>query len=93
MLSLVSILVGVGFFVVGTLWLWYLLARPKQWAQFTEKDHDFWIRRGFPAKWVGACKEFEQGRGLKVLVAFCVLVALILVITPFLLPFIFPHHG
>ena len=93
MLPLISILVGVVFFVGGILWLWYMLARPKQWARFTEKDHDFWIRRGLPVKLVGACKEFEQGRGLKLLVAFCIFAALVLTITPFILPFIFPRHG
>jgi len=69
MLAVVSILVGVSVFVVFTYWLWYMLARPNQWARFTEKDHDFWVRRGLPVKWTGAAKEFEQGRGLKALVA------------------------
>jgi Ca2+/Na+ antiporter len=93
MLSLFSILVGVVFLLSFILWLWYMLTRPTQWARFTEKDHDFWVKRGLPVKWVGACKDFEQGRGLKVLVAFCILAALVLTITPFILPFIFPRHG
>ena len=93
MLSLVSVLVGAIFFFGGSIWLWYMLSRPTQWARFTEKDHDFWVKRGLPVKWVGACKEFEQGRGMKVLVAFCILVAMVLTITPFVLPIIFPHKG
>lgn len=93
MLSLVSILVGVIIFLGGSFWLWYMLTRPLQWARFTEKDHDFWVKRGLPVKWAGACKEFEQGRGLKVLVAFCILFALVLIIAPFILPIIFLHKG
>ncbi len=41
---------------------------------------------------MGACKEFEQGRGLKVLVAFCIVMALILSLTPLILPFRFPRN-
>jgi hypothetical protein len=93
MLSLISILVGVIFLVSFSLWLWYMLTRPNQWAQFTAKDHDFWVKRGLPVKLVGTCKEFEQGRGLKVLVAFCILAAAILTFTPFILTFIFARHG
>jgi len=80
------------FFVTSSPWLWYMLTRSTQWARFTEKDHDFWIRRGLPVKWAGACKEFEQGTGMKVLVAFCILAALVLTITPFVLAFISSHH-
>jgi hypothetical protein len=93
MLPLLSILVGAIFFITFSLLLWVMLARPTQWARFTETEHAFWVRRGLPVKWAGACKEFEQGRGLKVLVAFCILVAIVLTITPFLLPYIFPRHG
>jgi len=93
MLALVSILVGVIFCGTGSLWLWYMLAQPRKWTRFTEKENAFWIERGFPIKWAGACKEFEQGRGLKVLVALCILVAMVLTITPFILLFLFPRHG
>jgi hypothetical protein len=93
MLPLISILVGVIFFLGFFFWLWYMLAKPIQWARFTETENAFWVKRGFPVKWAGACKEFEQGRGLKVLVAFCIFAAAVLTITPFLLPLIFPHHG
>jgi hypothetical protein len=93
MLSLLSILVGLIFLVSFSLWLWYLLARPSQWARFTERETEFWIRRGLPMKWAGACKKFEQGRGLKILVAFCIVMAVILTVTPFILPLIFSRHG
>ena len=93
MLSLISIVVGVFILVSCSIWLWYMLGRPAQWARFTEKDHDFWVKRGLPVKLVGTCKDFEQGRGLKMLVAFCIFAAAILTVTPFVLPYIFPHHG
>jgi len=93
MLPLISILVGLIFLVSFSLWLWYMLARPTQWARFIERDTEFWIRRGLPVKLMGNCKEFEQGRGLKVLVAFCIVMAVVLTITPFILPYIFPGHG
>ena len=93
MLPLISILVGLIFLVSFSLMLWVMLARPTKWNEFTEKDHDFWVKRGLPVKWAGAIKECEQGRGLKVLVAFCVVMAVVLAIAPFLLPFIISHHG
>jgi hypothetical protein len=93
MLPLVSVLVGTLIFLSFSLWLWYMRARPNQWARFTEAENAFWVKRGLPIKWAAACKQFEQGRGLKVLVAFCVLVAVILTIAPFILRVIFPRHG
>ena len=90
---MISILVGTIIFVGGCFWLWYMLARPIQWVKFTEMDHDFWVRRGVPIKWAGACKKFEQGRGLKVLVAVCIFFSLILVVAAVILPTIFPHKG
>jgi hypothetical protein len=92
MLSLVSILVGVVFLLGFSLWLWFLLNRPTRWARFTEEENAFWVKRGLPIKWAGACKEFEHGRGLKVLLAFCIFVALALTVTPFVLPILFPHR-
>ena len=92
MLPLLSILVGAIFLMTFSLMLWVMLARPTKWARFTEKENDFWVRRGIPVKWAGACKEFEQGRGLKVLVAFCIVVALVLIATASFLPFIVHHH-
>ena len=92
MIVLLSIFTGVAFFIGGCWWLWYMLARPKQWARFTEAENAFWVKRGFPAKWAGAMKECEQGRGLKVLVAIGIIFALVLTITPFILPFLFPPH-
>jgi len=70
-----------------------MVTRPSQWARFTERDRDFWVKRGVPVKLAGACKKFEQGRGLTVLVGFCILVSLVLTITPFVLLFIFPPQG
>jgi hypothetical protein len=75
MLPLIAMVVGLTFFVGGILWLWYMLAKPKPWARFTEAENAFWVRRGLPVRWAGACKEFEQGRGLKLLVAFCIFAA------------------
>ena len=93
MLPLVSILVGIGIFVSFSILLWYMLTWPKQWTRFTEEENAFWVKRGFPVKWAGACQKFEQGRGLKVLVGFCILVALALIITPFVEHFILSRHG
>jgi hypothetical protein len=42
---------------------------------------------------LGPAKKPEGGRGLKILVAFCILGAVMLALTPFVLPLIFPHHG
>ena len=50
MLSLMSILLGAIFLVTFFLLLWVMLARPTQWARFTEKEHDFWVRRGLPVQ-------------------------------------------
>ncbi len=93
MLTYISILIGVLFFGIGSLLLWHMLARPKEWKRFTEKEMAFWVRRGFPVKWAGACKTFEQGRGLMLLVGFCIVVAFVLAITPFFLPVLFHHHA
>ena len=93
MLAVVSILVGLAISVSFSLWLWYMLHKPKQWALFTEKDHKFWVKRGLPIKWAGACKDFEQGSGLKLLVGLCILMALILILAAVLLPVLFPHSG
>ncbi len=71
MVPIIAVCVGIVFFIGGTYWLWYMLARPEERARLTEKDHDFWVCRGLPIKWTGAAKEFEQGRGLKALVVFC----------------------
>jgi hypothetical protein len=60
MLSVMAVLFGLTVFVGGILWLWYMLAWPKPWARFTEAENAFWVRRGLPVKWVGACKELEQ---------------------------------
>jgi hypothetical protein len=93
MLSLISVLVGIVFLVSFSLLLWYMLTRPTNWSRFTEAENAFWVKRGFPVKWAGAIKECEQGWGFKVLIAFCIFMAAVLTITPFLLPLIFPHHG
>jgi len=89
MLPVISIAVGLIFLVIFSLWLWYMLTKPRQWASFSEQDHDFWVRRGLPVKLVGRCKEFEQGRGLKVLVALTVIVACVLIASAIS----FHHHG
>jgi len=68
----------------GSYWRWYMLTRPKQWEEFTDEDHDFWVRWGLPIKWTGAAKDFEQGRGIKALV--------VLAVTPFVLPYFLPQH-
>jgi hypothetical protein len=93
MLPIISFFVGLFLLVSFSLWLWYILTRPTRWARFTEIDHDFWVNCGLPVKWVGAGKEFERGRGLKVLVAFCIFMAGMLTITPFILLLILPRHG
>jgi uncharacterized membrane protein YvlD (DUF360 family) len=91
-LALVCIVVGLIFVVIHSIWLWYITARPKPWEKFTEAENAFWVRRGLPVKWADACKEFECGRGLKILVAACVIGAVALTIAPFVLPLIFLHH-
>jgi len=36
LLPLISILVGLIFLVSFSLWLWYMLTRPNQWARFAD---------------------------------------------------------
>ncbi len=69
MLFLVSILAGVLILAGNTVWFWYVTSRPKPWARFTEAENAFWVKRGLPVQWAGACKRFEQGLGLRILVA------------------------
>jgi len=92
MIPILAICVGIVCFIGGTHWLWYMLARPKEWERLNNAENSFWIRRGLPVKWVGACRQFEQGWGLKVLVAFSVIVAAVLTVTPFVLLFLSSRH-
>jgi hypothetical protein len=93
MLPLISILAGTSIVATFSLWLWYMLARPAQWAKFTEKDNAFWVRRGLPVKWAEACKRFEQGKGLKILNAVTILMSGILTLLALLVHFTGIHHG
>ena len=86
---MISILVGLIFLVSFSFLLWVMLARPTKWTQFTEKEHDFWLRRGLPVQWAGAIREYERGWVAKALVAFTVIVAVVLIATAIILP----RHG
>ena len=92
MLPLISILAGATFLAIFSLMLWFMFRRPPEWMRFIEKDHDFWVKRGFPVKWAGACKRIEQGRGFKILVMFCILVAVMLIVSATVLLPIAHHH-
>lgn len=89
MIPLISILVGLIFLAIFSLLLWVMLARPKQWASLTQKEHDFWVRRGMPVQWAGAIRDSDRGWVAKVLVAFTVIVAVVLIASAI----IFHHHG
>ena len=69
-----------------------MLARPKQWVTVTQKEHDFWIRRGMPVQWAGSIREFDRSLVAKVGVALTILVSLLLTATPFILLFIAAHR-
>jgi hypothetical protein len=75
MLPLISILVGAIFLVTFSLMLWVMLARSTKWARFTEKEHDFWVKRGMPVQWAGFIREFDRSLVAKVLVALTVIFA------------------
>ena len=85
MVIVISILIGVIFFPASILWLWLICTRPRPWARFTEAENAFWIRRGLPVEWAGACKRAEQGVSMKLVVAILILFSLLLLITPFAL--------
>jgi hypothetical protein len=93
MLPLISFSLGLILSLSFSSWLWYLLTRPKQWADFNEKENTFWLRYGLPVNWVRACKEFEQGRGLKALIAFCIIMAGVLTVAAFIILLIGHRHG
>ncbi len=82
MVPLLCFLWGIFMTVGGALWLLFMIARPRSWARINDAENSFWIRRGLPIKWVGACKNYEQGNGFKVLIAFSVIVGLILIVSP-----------
>ena len=89
MLPLISILVGLIFLVTFSLLLRVMLARPTKWARFTDKEHDFWVRRGMPVQWAGSIRAFDRSWIAKVLVAFTVIVAVVLIASAIILH----HHG
>ena len=93
MLPLISTLVGLTFVVGFSFWLGFMLARPTQWAKFTETENAFWVRRGLPVKWAEACKRFEQGTGNKVLMAVTILMSGILAVLALVILFFGNHHA
>jgi hypothetical protein len=61
------ILIALGIF--SWLWLWFMIARPKQWSSFVDKENDFWLKRGIvSASFSERSRRFEKGLGQKILV-------------------------
>jgi hypothetical protein len=85
MLLWVSFLIGITCGPASALWLRFHCARPKPWARFTEAENNFWIRRGLPVTWAGACKKAEQGPVMKIAVLGLIISAGLLAISPFVL--------
>ncbi len=50
-------------------WLWFMIQRPVQWAAFSDRIDDFWVRKGIMSKTFSEkCKRFEQRFGRKLLI-------------------------
>lgn len=92
MLPLISVIVATVILVGNTVWLWYMTSHPRSWARFTEAENNFWVRRGLPVQWAGACKKFERGIGLKVLVAAGAVGAAVLFVTALTFLLTSLHH-
>jgi hypothetical protein len=89
MLPLISVLFGGTMLIASSVCLWFTLAKPKEWARFTEAETAFMLKRGFPVKWAGPYKRAQQGLIMKVVVGGCLLMAGMLVAAPFVIR----HHG
>jgi len=89
---MISILVGLIFLVIFSLLLWVMLIRPSQWARFTEKEHEFWVKRGMPVKWAGANRALNRSWVMKVYVGLTILVAVLLTSSPFIVLLIAAHR-
>jgi hypothetical protein len=81
-LSLVLVFVGICIVISGSLFLGFMVARPRAWEKFTESENQFWVKRGFPVQWAGACKRFEQGRTMKLAIVLCVVLAVVAIVLP-----------
>jgi hypothetical protein len=93
LLSLLVVLVGLFFLVSFSLWLWFMIYRPSEWARFIEEKRDIWAKRGESVGWAGAVKNNQEGRGLKIAVVICIVMAAILTIAPFIFLRLFLLHG
>ena len=92
-ISLLVVLVGVFFLVSFSLWLWFMIYRPSEWARFIEEKRDIWAKRGESVGWAEAVKNNEEGRGLKIAVVICIVMAALLTIAPFIFLRLFLLHG
>jgi hypothetical protein len=91
MLLWVSFLLGIVCCPASVVWLWFISARPKPWARFTEAENSFWIRRGLPVTWAGACKKAERGPVMKLVVAVLALFSALFAISPFIVVALHRH--
>ena len=58
--------------------LWFMIRRPVQWASFSDRLDDFWVRKGIMShSFAAKCKRFERGGFGKKLVIGLVVAALI----------------
>ena len=62
--------IGLILLVNFSLVLRVMVPRPTHWAKFTEKEQEFWVRRGLPVKWAVSIREFDRSCKAKLLVAF-----------------------
>lgn len=58
---------------------WFLMARrPRQWAEWVERENDFWRGKGFiSAEFADHLKRWEKGRTLRFLAAITTCIGLI----------------
>lgn len=64
--SLIVLTTGTG---VSWLWLWFMVRRPERWISIVERENAFWVSRGIVSASVAErLKNFERGRGQKILV-------------------------
>lgn len=63
LISLTTLTVG------SWLWLWFMVRRPERWSSIVERENAFWVSRGIVSAAVAErLKDFERGRGQKILV-------------------------
>src|SRR5580700_2935543 len=58
----------------------FIIARPKVWASWIDKENDYWVARGrFSSGFAEKIKKVEKGAGMKILLGGNVLLSVIVI--------------